>query len=338
LSQFTYDDLRIRCAEFLSSAYHGTDGLSKAAVPTDAVDKDVVDRVVNDGYKRFYMEHDWFFMTPVAEFSLSAETTGSVTTAGTGTFTDSAMTDTTGTHNGSSIEIVQANGATFHTIVLTQTSSGVFTFQDGSLVFTVGDTYTLATSPAHRGRTDLILMPDDFGGNVRGQITYAGPAGTPRIALNQVSDDRIRELNAGANQTNGDTVAIAFRPIVQDSPSTPARIEAVLWPKPTSARTLRFRYLRQPPALVNGTDRPVSGFVHDMVLLAAIKAEAEITRHDEVGVWEGQYKALLVTAKARDAEQRPKSLGMMTNPEGGSVGFPFFRGTVDDINGTAITF
>jgi hypothetical protein len=338
MSQFTFDDLRIRTAEFLSSAYHGTAGTSAAAVPTEVYSLDVVNRVVNDGYKRFLHEHDWVFMTPLAELSFVTETTGSVTTGGTGTFTDSAMTDTTGTHNGKSLEITRANGSTFHTIVVTQTSAGVYTFADGSLVFTAGDTYTMVAAPAIRGRADRYAMPADFGGNIRGQITYGGPAGTPRIALEQVSDDRIRELTSGDVNTAAEPVAIAFRPLAQEAPSDEAIIEAVVWPTPQAVRTIKFRYHRQPVPLVLGTDRPVSGFIHDMTLLAAIKAEAEVTRHDEIGVWEGQYKTLLATSKIRDSEQRPKSLGMMKNPEGSRVGFPFFRGTTDNINGTEITF
>lgn len=339
MSQFTFDDLRIRTAEFLSSAYHGTAGTSAAAVPVETYSLDVVNRVVNDGYKRFLMEHNWVFMTPLAELTLPVETTGTITTGGSGTFTDTSITDATGTHNGKSMELTGTDGSTQVVTVLTQTSAGVFTFADANLVFTAGDTYTMVASPGFRGRSDRILMPTDFGGSIRGQITYGGPAGTPRIALNQISDDRIRELNAGDNQTNSDTVAIAFRPATQDSPSDPARFEAVLWPKPISTRTINFRYLRQPVPLTLGTDRPVTGFVHDMTLLAAIKAEAEITRHDEVGIWEGQYKALLQTSKDRDSEQRPQSLGMMKNPmDTGGGGFPFFRGTVDDVNGTEITF
>jgi hypothetical protein len=337
MSQYTFDDLRIRTAEYLSSAYHGTAGTSAAAVPVTVVDKDVVDRVVNDGYKRFCMEHDWVFMTPIFELTFVTETTGSVTTGGIGTFTDSTMTDTTGTHNGSSIKVTRSNGSTFHTIVLTQTSAGVFTFADGSLVFTTTDTYKLVASPAIRGEAHRYKMPEDFRGDIRGQITYGGPPGTPRITLQQVSTDEIEALFSGDVTTSSEPVAVGFRPLTQDSPSDPASIEAVFWPTPQSARTIKFRYYRQPVDLVQGTDRPITGVVHDMTLLAAIKAEAELTRHDEIAVWGEHYKNLLVTSVKRDAEQRAKGLGPMLNPEGPS-GFRFFRGTVDSINGTPITF
>jgi hypothetical protein len=338
LSTFTYDDLRIRVSEFLSSSYHGTAGTGAAAVPIEVYTADVIDRVVNDGYKRFVQDHDWIFMTPLFQMTFVNATTGSVTTGGTGTFTDTAMTDTTGTHNGSSILIKRSTGSTFHTVVLTQTAAGVFTFADGNLVFATTDTYSLAASPAIRGDADRYLMPADFSGSILGPITYGGPAGTPRISLNQVDEGGLRELQSGDVSTSSEPVAIAFRPLDQENQSEEPRIEAVLWPTPQAQRTLHMRYRRRPLPLVLGTDRPITGWEHDMTLLACCKAEAEITRHDEVAIWGATYAALLQTSIKRDSDARPKSRGMMTNPEGGGIGFPFFRGTVDNINGTSITF
>jgi hypothetical protein len=284
------------------------------------------------------MDHDWVFMTPVEELSFVTATAGSVTTAGTGTFTDSAMTDTTGTHDGSSIRILRSNGSTFYATIATQTSSGVFTFADGSLVFATTDTYTIVASPAIRGEAHRYLMPSDFGGIIRGRIQYGGPAGTPRTELLQIDVDEISALNAGENKTTGDPVTIGFRPLTQDSPSEQPRFEALVWPTPGTARTITYRYRRQPVALVNGTDRPVSYAMHDMTLLAAVKAEAERTRHDETSVELDNYKQLLTQSKALDAQMRPKRKGFMSNPESGAGAFPFSLGTVDSYNGTDLTF
>lgn len=61
----TYDDLRLRVAEFLGIAYYGVNGDEAAQVPVDAHDLDKVSRIVNDGYARFLGDNErgWNFMT-----------------------------------------------------------------------------------------------------------------------------------------------------------------------------------------------------------------------------------------------------------------------------------
>jgi hypothetical protein len=59
----TFDDLRIRVAEFLGIAYLGANGDQAAQLPVDAHDLDLVTRLVNDGYRRFISENEkWNFL------------------------------------------------------------------------------------------------------------------------------------------------------------------------------------------------------------------------------------------------------------------------------------
>lgn len=59
--RLTFDQLRIRVAEFLGVADNSG---SAAALPTDPIDLDRVGRIVNDGYARFLSENEkWNFLS-----------------------------------------------------------------------------------------------------------------------------------------------------------------------------------------------------------------------------------------------------------------------------------
>lgn len=63
--RLTFDDLRIRVAEYLGVADYGDDGNGAAALPTQTHDLDKVSRIVNNAYRRFLTENPrgWNFMT-----------------------------------------------------------------------------------------------------------------------------------------------------------------------------------------------------------------------------------------------------------------------------------
>lgn len=329
---FTYDILRIRVAEYLGVSFKGTDGTEKPQLPQGEFDLDIVSRMVNDGYRRFITDFNWEFMTPLDRITFVSRTTGSITTAGTGTFTDTARTETTGTFNGQNIKITREDGSLFVTTVLTSTSSGVFTFADETLVFLTTDEYTIST--AVDGESHRYLMPDDYIGILVRDLTYELPQGSPLLTLAQVSEDKIRAFRAGGTTTTGDPVMVAFRPItVDDRP----RWEAIFWPTPGTIRTVAFRYRRFPQELEIGTEVTIAGPQHDMTLLQACRAEAERQRFDRVAIEESRYQSQLEVSKRLDRESRPKSLGIEgLNVEGPGVFTP--NGLVDFVNGTEITF
>lgn len=73
--RLTYDQLRIRVAEFLGVAdYSG----SAAALPVDTIDLDRVSRLVNDGYARFIAENEkWNFLTVPLSLTFLSNTVNS---------------------------------------------------------------------------------------------------------------------------------------------------------------------------------------------------------------------------------------------------------------------
>lgn len=77
--RLTYDDLRIRVAEYLGIGYYGASADGAAQVPVDPHDLDKVSRVVNNGYRRFLTdnEYGWNFMTvPLSITFLSGTVSG----------------------------------------------------------------------------------------------------------------------------------------------------------------------------------------------------------------------------------------------------------------------
>jgi len=340
MSNLTYDDLRTRVAEFIGVDYKGTAGTGKSQLPIDAHDLDVVSRIVNDGYRRFLNERDWMFLRPVAELTFETATTGSIETGGTGTFTDTTRTEVANTFAGDSVKIINATtGASAVHIIQSSTSAGVFTFADANLTFTAGDEYSIVSLPAIQGEEHRYQMPADFEGQVLGRMTYAGPAGTPRMEIKEIADEEIRILNAGQTTTGGDPVLVAFRPLVQDTPDEAPRWEAVFWPSPSANRTVVFKYQRVPAALSLGTDRPIVGVKHDRTLLAACKMEAEEQRFDKFGgAWAQAYNKQLENSKRLDREATPRSLGIMFENSDQQSVRPFVQGTVDEVGGQNITF
>ena len=247
----TYDDLRVRVGEYMGVSFKGTSGTEKPQLPQNAYNLDIVSKIVNDGYERFIGEFNWEFMAPIGEITFVSQTTGTITTGGTGTFTDTARTEAAGTFNGQNIKVTRTAGDSFITKVLTSTSSGVFTFDDGTLVFATGDTYSIST--AVDGENHRYLMPEDFFGVLIREMTYGSVAGTPLFRISQVSEDEIRMARAGGTIDNGDPRVVAFRPIEVDSKP---RWEATFWPGPSTLRTVAFRYRRHPVVLSVGMPPP----------------------------------------------------------------------------------
>lgn len=339
---FTYDDLRIRTAEYMGVATHGSGGTGAAALPTDAHDLDVVSRVVNEGYQKFILESDWEFLRPLAAITFVAQTDGAVTTAGSGTFVDSSRTEDTRDFDDFIINVTRSDGSFFTATILTFVTGGTFTFADASLAFVVGDTYSIADVSAVAGQNYRYFMPTDFYGVLVRAITYREASDTPALILEERSEDTIRAARSGSTNTTGDPVVYAIRLAPAASVSDEPRWEIILWPTPISLRTIEFIYERYPAALVTGTDRPITGFQHNLVLLAACKSEAEIERFDKAGPEEDKYQKYLAKAIRIDKKARPKRLGDYGDrSEDRRLGlsFPGRRtGLVDDVGGTSITF
>ena len=214
-------------------------------------------------------------------------------------------------------------------MVETHSAGGVFTFSDGSLQFTAGHTYEMST--AIDGSNHRYLLPEDFVGNMTRSITFDLPAGSPGWVLREVSEDRIRAIRAGGTTASGEPIYYAIRPILyQERP----RWELILWPDPGTLRTVDYRYRRFPLPMVEGTEVPITGPQHDLTLLAACRARAELTRFDRVGIEARQYERWLSKSVEIDNLARPRNLGQLRGEPGARIAY--VHGLVESVNGIPI--
>jgi len=261
--KLTYDDLRIRVAEFLGVAYYGAAGNEAAQVPTDAHDLDKVSRLVNNGYRRFLRDNKrgWNFMTVPLSITFGTGTVG--------------------------------------------------------------------------GDNARYYLPDDFYGLLVTPFTFDSSG--PRIAIDPVSEQELRELQA-ANDSSGDPVVVAFRAINTTETATGQRWEAIFYPEPSGTQTVTATYKRFPAALSSGTHRPVSGFQHDPAILEACLAAAELEVGDSAGPHEAAYQRELKVSlelDARASHHRSKDYGDKSEDRLGRRR-PFSYYGVDTYNGNSI--
>lgn len=301
----SYDDYRIRVAEYLGIAYLGAAGNEAAQLPTDAHDLDLVSRLVNDGYRRFIGENDrWNFLNVPLVLQFVQQYSGTATGGGTTSLVNSGLANVYANSffNGYSLRVTHANGTVDVYVVTSYTgASGTFGFTAGTTV-AVGDTYELAAATAVEGQNFRYYLPDDFYGLVLDPFTY--DVGGPRISINPVDEGRIRELFTGAN-TSGTPSVVAFRAINTTVTTTAKRWEALFWPKPSGTDRIYATYKRFPNKLATGTDRSVAGYQHDDTIMAAVIAEAERQRGDSIGPREQAYQAALKRSMKIDARSSP---------------------------------
>jgi hypothetical protein len=149
-------------------------------------------------------------------------------------------------------------------------------------------------------------LPDDFYGILLSRFTY--PAAGPRITIENIDEQRIRELQAGASVTGYPSV-VAVRAINTTASTTAQRWEAIFWPTPQTALTVTGMYKRYPAALSASGDTSIAGFQHDRTVLAACIAAAELQKNDEQGPREAFYQQMLQRSLRLDKRASPVSLG-----------------------------
>lgn len=301
----TYDDYRIRVAEYLGVAYLGSAGDQAAQLPTDVHDLDLVSRLVNDGYRRFIGENErWNFLNVPLSIHFVQQYSGTASGGGTTSLVNSSIAGTYADNffSGFVLRVTHVNGnVDVYTVSGYTGSSGTFAFTAGTAV-AASDTYELAASTAVEGQNFRYYLPDDFYGLLLDPFTYG--VGGPRIQINPIDEGRIRELFTGAN-TSGTPSVVAFRAINTTVTTTSKRWEALFWPKPSGTDTIYATYKRFPNKLSTGTDRSIAGYQHDDTIMAAIIAEAERQRGDAIGPREQAYQAALKRSLKIDARSSP---------------------------------
>ncbi len=152
-------------------------------------------------------------------------------------------------------------------------------------------------------------MPQTFGGNVEGDITFA--AGTNTGArIEWVHEARIRQSREVVSTDTGDPRYAACRPIA----GSPRRWELIMWPIPSELVTVEFPYELYFDKLTNLDDLHPFGYRFDEVLQAAVMAVAEQDTEDiSAGLTQYYRETALPNAHRLDTRAAPRRLGYCGN-------------------------
>lgn len=306
--RMTFEQMQIRVADYLGIADRSG---STLAVPTDAKNLELVKRLVNDGYRRFLTDNEkWNFLNVPLTINLLGQLSGAVTAVVTGATPSITVASLTGYGNDyfNGFEITvdnDSNDSVTLTVVDYTSATGKFDFAANTVPTTVAisDTFLVAGVRNVGGLAWRYYLPDDFYGLWQVPLTYS-PNG-PRVRIDEVTEAEIREMRAG-QETTGDPVYVAFRPVNTVATTDGKRWEALFWPEPNTAQPVQGMYKRFPAALSATTDVSVAGYHHDNAVLAAALAAAELQRWDKVGIHEQTYLMRLATSKKLDARATPR--------------------------------
>lgn len=307
----TFEDLILRVAEYLGLADY-SDGA--AAIPTDAHDLDVCQRIVNDGWRMFTgAYHRWNWLTPICEVTFAAYV-GGVAESGTATtLVDGDRTEASDYFNGYTIRITGGTGAgEYATVTDYDQATGTFTFTALSGGSTPDSTskYEVAPPQCVNGDNSRYYMPDGFYGQMVSFFTY--PNEGSRIRLEEVDEATIRSMYAGTGNSSGDPCFAAIRPLPlpSDLGQFNRRWELLIYPRPSQVYTITGRCRVWMDKMINNDDRHAAGFQHDEAVLAAALAKAELYRNDyKPGPMDTQYKQAIIESIRIDSATTPKSLG-----------------------------
>ena len=242
-SAYTVQDLITRVAKSAGIAYFGSTGSGIACVPIDEHDLDRCLGVVNDGIKAFIAaspQNGWRWMQRVMNVTTAPALTGIAESGTATTLVDSDIADvydddyfsgyvlkvTAGTGEDETATITDYDGA-----------SGEYSFSGLSGGSTPDDTteyrICLSTSVVDSDASRY-LLPDDFQGEVGGEITYEAGSNIG-CDVQWTSPANIQKLRETG--WKGTPKYAAVRPY------TGRRWELILFPEPNAELTLEFSYV-----------------------------------------------------------------------------------------------
>lgn len=168
---------------------------------------------------------------------------------------------------------------------------------------------TLTLDPA--APEGLIDLPDNYGG-IAGGFTYGVGAGYTPIAI--TGEARIRALLQQDDRPARPTLAAVLpRPF---DPTVGQRFAVTCYPRPDQVYTVTYRYVVVPERLSATRPYPLGGTEHGETVLAAMLAQAELHRDDELGRQHQEFTERLVTSIQLDLQNQPEFLGYMGNGGG----------------------
>lgn len=304
----TFEDLILEVATKMGVSYYGADGDEVDQIPTDAHDLGICKRHVNNAIRMFLADAPpagWRWARPTASIILwpAVSTDDDVTATGVYSPTTKITTITASeaaffeSMEGKTIEVTDVDDLT----ILGYTSTTVITV-DGDHHWTGSKTFAIDADGNY-------TLPVTFGGQYTGRITFEA-ATSIGISITWTSESNIRQLREPSAVETGDPRNAAVRPMEGNR----RRWELMVYPTPSTERTVEFPYELYFDKLTNLTDKHPAGFIHDETIKAACHAVLERDTEDMIGGLMQYYRQVALPNSYRaDARSYPRRLGMMGN-------------------------
>lgn len=163
---------------------------------------------------------------------------------------------------------------------------------------------TTLTTVASTGNYDT---PDDFGGTIYGDMTFAADSGAyypvELVSEGQIIHNRQHSTSTGRPRF----CAVRYKSSLGLSGQ---RHEILLDPIPDAVYTLTYVYPALKNKLTTNNPYPLGGMSHSQTFREACLASAQAGEDDEIGLHEGLYREALARSVARDNDIRtPATMG-----------------------------
>jgi hypothetical protein len=294
LMPVTYSTLQQACARFA----YGTRDLQ---LLTQSQLDDIAD-AIRDGYLGVLLPppeapgkpvHQWSFMRPLQELTLTAPYATGTITATAGVVTISGGTWPTWAEHGGEL-FVRGRG-----YWVTARDGLTITVDDETLALTTATTYQLT-----RCRYEL---PENFGG-IEGPLTYAAGAGWPRRWIEVVKHADLRRKLQVVGWISRPSIA-AIVPKTFD-PGTGTLYQIEFWPRPDADYVLTYVMRAIAVELSDDNEYPMGGPDLGPVITESCLAAMERLLDDAEGIHGQQAKQGLLTAISLDRQNNsPDFLG-----------------------------
>jgi len=269
-----------------------------------------VDSAIAEGYRMALVpppvggvSHTWTFLEPLTSLTVwpSIAVGSGATVTGVYSAPNSTVTMTPGT-----------SGAAFYplmigsSIVITGVGTFTVTGYTSATVITVSGDATGSNKTFSMTTTGEFALPDDFG-DLASDFYHA--AGSALSSIRRAPEGYVRHLYELSTPSGiPQAAAIVPRPFTT-STTTGGRWNLLIWPLPSAAYVLTYKYRLLPNVLSGSNTLPVGGMEFGSLVLAAGMAAAEKMWRGGPGPQMQNFLTLLAAAVARDSTRGPANLG-----------------------------
>ena len=264
--------------------------------------------IVNEGYKRFLIAHDWGFLTvrtTLTGWVTATETSVAAAPVYDGT-TNTTITVDTAMFYDSMVGQILTFGTSETTWTIASVTNTITVLVTGDASGEAGSQEITVTA------TGFQRLPDDFGGQMIDEKMYFAPDGRG-LAINETPISYLMDLQSLSDTTAQYPNRYGLE-TVQVGDYT--RWNVLFYPQWAEDTTIHYRYRRQIAALTSAsvagadvTDYPLGGAEFSTAIREACLMMVEEDRGDLKGPAHEAYNTTLSQAISRDSKNKPRNRG-----------------------------